>query len=439
MNTENMLRFETGISKNNLKHWGELEVVKEFVQNVVFASTILGDEISISHDGVKAIIYNTPHGFTKGKLLIGESEQSGVEGAPGEYGEGMKAAMAVARRLGLKLKIVTNGFTVHPELEPSSLDADVETLVFYIEDTDLSSGTTVELECSRGNFDTALSYFAVLNGVREEVVKTDTIIDEVKDTVFVNGVKITEIPSVFSYNFTDPSLMNRDRTSVDMTKVKTHVSKQLAKITDVGMASQVLLSILDKDSLLEAQSGIYEWEADHTLWRQAVLMSIGDKVCIATGTECDSKAMYHKFKVLTNVPSKWKYFFTEYLGVPESSHIESLRVKPKNVHRKPDADSSANLGWAKRLIKIYYADYGTVKVSDKVYDQFGNECLGTYEPGSDIIWISRGVLHDKKQTFTTLLHETVHKITGASDNTPGFVKGWEDASYGILMRGRLDG
>lgn len=423
------------MSANNLPHWGEVEAVKEFIQNMVFAKTILRDEISIKYENGKAIISNSPSGFNKGKLLIGESEQRSVSGAPGEYGEGTKAGMCVARRLGLSVTLQTNGFKVTPELEPSSIDSSVNSLVFYIEDNNIHTGTTVEIECSEESLQQAKSYFAVLNGIDEELLNTESIIDSISDTIYVNGVKITETTSIQSYNFTSPELMNRDRNSVNMDKVKGEVSQLISKINEVDRASVILQEIINNDELLEAQSGIQEWGANAEVWKEAVHRLYGDKVAISTGTDSDTKARYHKFNLISKLPNKWLWFFKQYLEIYTTDELDALSTPSTRASVKPHGTESTNLGWCKRLIKLYYGDYGTVKVSNKVLDQHNNECYGCYDPTTDIIWLEKSILSDKEQCFKTLLHETVHRITGASDNTLEFTRGWEEATWGILMRG----
>jgi len=251
-----MERYEIGVSINNLRNWNILEAVKEVVQNNVYAKTILGDECSIVHDGTYVIIKNSPSGFTKGKLIIGESEQAGVEGAPGSYGEGLKMAMLVARRLNRKCHIETNGFTVYPEIEPSTLDPEVQTLVFYIEENDNTEGTTCYIECDEDILKEACSYFAILNNVNPETVKINSIIPDTK-AVFINGVKISETNSILGYNFTDEKLMNRDRTTVDGDLVIKEVRVLLQYINSVPLARTVLKGILEDDTLMESQAGVF--------------------------------------------------------------------------------------------------------------------------------------------------------------------------------------
>lgn len=435
------MRYETGISENYVNNWGMVEVLKEIVQNVVYSKSILGDEISITHDGKYAIIKNTPHGFSKGKLLVGESGQRNVKGAPGCYGEGIKLAMLVARKLIKEFSFETTGFSVRPELEPSELDTEVNVLTLYITDIDENSGTTFKIECSEEDLNTAKSYFAILSGISEKITMKNKIFmdkpkDQKKNVIYVNGVKITDINSIFSYNFTNTELMNRDRSTVDLYAIQAHVARQLSYIKDVGMASIVIDSILQDDSLLESQSGILEISADTGIWKQALEMNFGKKVAISVGGQSDTQAMYKRFTLLKSIPYAWKYFFQGTLGIPETDNLSEVRNLYSNKSVKPIKSSSANLGWAKRYIKLYIGDYGKVKIAKAVYDKHQNKCDGLYDPEQDIIWITESILESKEETFKTLLHETLHKLTGADDNTEEFTQVFEDACYKILMRGR---
>lgn len=432
-------RYETGISENNLRHWGMLEVLKEFLQNAVYAKTILKNEIKISYENGYAIISNSPSGFSKGKLLIGESEQADVAGAPGQYGEGMKAAMAVAVRCGKDVEILTNGFSVTPMLEPSSIDPEVKSLVFYISDNDLNNGTVFSVECDEKTLEEAKTYFAVLDGVDPQLVSGDNILDDYENCVYINGVLVSEMSTVFGYNFTNPDLMNRDRTSINTEKLKTEVRLMLLRLKSSSRIEEILKKVVEDNNSVESQlyMDFYDPETaggSIVAWKMAASLVFGSKVAMASGTDSDTKARYHKFKLLTNVPSGWRWFFSNVLGIKPSNQLEELIDRPKNKHVKPVAEENGNLGWAKRIVKMYYGDYGTVRVSEEVVDQFGNPCKGLYERKTDITWLKRELLSSREETFKTLLHETIHRVSGAEDNTAYFTQQWEQACWNIFNR-----
>lgn len=429
----NKQRFETNISANYLPNWDELFVVKEFLQNAVYAKSILEDDISITHDGEYAVISNNPSGFTKDKLLIGESDQRDKAGSPGNFGEGFKIALVAANRLDMDVHIRTIGFDVTSALETSSLGNSVKSLVFYIEDTDHTEGTTFKVRCSEEVLELAKTYFAVLQGVDIETTKTNTIMKD-HAGVYSNGVKITDTPAVYGYNFTDSNLINRDRTTVDMERLKSSTSDILVGLNDEEAIENILEVMLDDDSVLEAQSGI-SFSLNLPLWKKVIHKMFGSKVALATGSESDTQARYRKFNLISNLPKSWHWFFTRELEILPSNQLRATTVDT-NKHRKGTVEENRNMGWAKRLIKMYYADYGTVKVSESVKDQFGNDCLGLYDRAKDVIWINASILGDKEQLFKTLLHETIHRETGASDNTVEFTRGWEHASWMILTKGK---
>lgn len=430
-------RFETGISENNLKHWGELEMVKEFLQNAVYAKTILGDKVELKYVDGLALIHNYPSGFTKGKLLVGESEQADVAGAPGQYGEGMKAAMAVAKRLGKQCIVATNGFTVAPQLLPSTLDPSVRTLIFDITDTDMNKGTCFTVECSEEVFEEAKKSFAVLQGHAPEVVSKDSIIRGLEESgdIYVNGVRVYKTNAVLSYNFTDTKMMNRDRSSVDMVHVKRFVKPLLAGISEIGLAMRIIKAILRDDTLLEAQAA--PSHDGKNIWKDAFSQIYNGKrkFAISSNSEDDTQASYRQYKVLS-LPSDWQYFCNHELGFPYTDDLAKAAKKTSRVHRKPAPELSQNIGWAKRLVKLYYGDYGTVKIAEDLHDEHDCKCYGLYDSATDVIWLDKSILDHKEMLFTTLLHETIHRVSGAKDNTSAFTAQWEKACWGILTKGK---
>lgn len=431
-------RFETGISENNLPHWGELEAVKEFVQNLVYSKSELKDSISIQYDNNCAVLWNTPSGFDKSKLLIGESEQRDSETAPGNYGEGIKVAMLVLRRLGIDVSIQTNGFRVTAELEPSSLDSSVKALIFYIEDNNIYGGTKVTISCSEHILEKAKSHFLALDEDVEDIDNMigSSVLEGHSGEIYVNGVLVTTRPAIFGYNIMDKTIMNRDRTAVDEKALKENIQTILSKLEDSNQIRKVLDGILSDNSLLESSSGVGIISTIRSkIWIEELHKKYGStKLCIATGGTSDTQARYRRFVVIPGVPCAWSYVFDWTFNIQPSNRLPfDDSVKYTSV--KPKGDNSTNLGWCKRLIKLYYADYGTVKIARDLKDGYGNSCYGLYISGDDVIWLDESILDDKELTFKTLLHETVHKVTGARDNTEEFTKGFENACWGILNRG----
>jgi hypothetical protein len=286
------------------------------------------------------------------------------------------------------------------------------------------------IQCSEVVYEHAKSAFAILNGVEEELVKENSVLSDEGGSIYVNGVLVYKYPSVFNYNFTDAKLMNRDRSTVDINMVRGSVSGVMKHMTS-GMIKAIIQAGMKDDTILEAQCTPQNTPA----WKTAMVHTYGSKVAIHTMPESDTQAKYRGFKIISP-PKMWESFLVYNCDIPYSSDIAKKAKAASKIHRKPSADESANLGWAKRLIKLYYADYGTVKVSEDLHDEYGNKCYGLYDRKTGVTWLEKGILTNKQETFKTLLHETVHRETGSSDNTEEFTRGWEHASWMILTRGK---
>lgn len=222
------LRIETTISVNYVPHWDVLSAVKEFVQNAVFAKTILDARIKLCHDGKFAHISDNGSGFSKDKLTIGEGEQHSYEYAPGDIGEGMKLALLVAARNNLACKIETVGFTVEPKIEQGVLGGNV--LVMYIHDNNKPKGTEFTIECDPDVFERAKGSFAILNDIPLDAVKESCLLPNHPNKVYVAGVLVSEPDSLFGYSSTNKALINRDRSTVDHDPLAAEVKRLLASI-----------------------------------------------------------------------------------------------------------------------------------------------------------------------------------------------------------------
>jgi hypothetical protein len=198
-----------------------------------------------------------------------------------------------------------------------------------------------------------------------------------------------------------------------------------------GMIKAIIQAGMKDDTILEAQCKPQNIQA----WKVAIAHTYGTKVAIHSTIESDTQAKYRGFKIITP-PSAWESFLVWSVDIPYASDIAKQAKASSRTHRKPSADESHNLGWAKRLIKLYYADYGTVKVAEDLHDEYGNKCDGLYDRKTGVTWLEKDILDNKEKTFKTLLHETVHRETGARDNTEEFTAGWEHASWMILTRGK---
>jgi hypothetical protein len=501
-------RFETGISINNLKNWTVVDATKEFLQNAVYAKSILKNKITIEHDEETktTTIKNTPSGFEKSKLLIGESNQRGVVGSPGEFGEGMKVAFAVLLRNGIEIEVQTNNFKVVPSLEPSSLDPNVRVLWYNIENNWIKGGTTVIIRgIEKEDLEKARSFFYLLNDnfkTVNNVEKVDdrvieTIMEEVKNQylnvdpqvlesevlevideinqervekvektnkkqsfrslkqntsqncilgiaenglgkIYINGVLIQEIPALFDYNFIEVDLMNRDRSSLDNSKLKGAIRRVVNELKNKKYIEILLRNAIEENETIENNIKFYSSDikncGNDKIWRKVKNQIWTKKVCIHGNN--DGQADYRGFEII-EVGYEWIDIFTNVLGIKISDNISELakKIKREVVKLKELTEiERKNLNWSKKMINTYYADLWKIKIVDNLIDQYEERALGLCDYSNQIIWIDRDILTKKERCFEVLVHETAHKESEASDKTVEFERELARAAWKFANR-----
>ena len=430
------LRVETTNSKDYLPHWGTVNAVKELLQNAVYAKTVLGAKIKLEYDGRLAHISDNAQGFTMDKLMIGKSEQRESEISPGFFGEGMKLSLLVAARQKMECHFETVGFSVEGAIEVGVLGSD--TFVMYITPTKRKRGTEFIIECTEEEFSEARKSFAVLNGVLQTHVMIETLLPDMSNKVYVAGVLVSEPNSLWGYNLMDKSLINRDRSTVDHDLLLSKVSEVLSNITKPALAEQLLRAVTDEHSkeFLEetacpSTNSLRYDDKRREMWKAAARKVLGSKLCIATGDDNDTSARYRGFKILTGLNYDWRYFFDCVLNIPYSRDIARVEKKPKRKAITLIPEEKQLLGRYKRTVKAFYADCGKVKIADDLRDSFNNPCSGLYDRGTGTIWLDRTVLSSEEELFMTLLHETNHRQSGATDNTVAFTEAWEQICWSL--------
>ena len=84
--------------------------------------------------------------------------------------------------------------------------------------------------------------------------------------------------------------------------------------------------------------------------------------------------------------------------------------------------------------KHYHSPVRPLKVVKTLDEVVGSGVNGVYNTGEDTIYIAyKELLWSLEQVVETVLHETVHKATGAGDLTPKFQKAQDKLSAGLLL------
>ena len=432
-----IIRKETALNPDYLPLWKMYEATKELLQNHVFARQILNafGSISYNNNNNTLIIEDDGPGFGLEMFLLGKGEQKNTQNAPGQNAEGMKISFLIAARENKKLYAEIPGYNISANIEPSSFGENE--LVFYASPNDRVKGTRFVIEVEKEVYQRAVQGFGYLAAKTEqerESFSKASIINNNKSQIFVNGVLIeTPIKTIngYSYNLIgkdDTNLTNRDRNRISEYHGNSEIWKQvISNITDKKVIANILKNA--SNNTIETYEGNPYW-IDKVLWREVVAEQFGSKVCYATGEKSDGQAKYRKFKVLKTPVDGMRYLFNS-LGIVASSEIfkDTQKIKHNMVQLKDlESVEHENIKEVRNLIqKHYIPKIWALRYVDDLRDEFDNICLGLCVYDEEKIYLNKKILSDYDQLFKTLLHEVVHQVSRAEDNTTEFEREWANA------------
>ena len=87
------------------KHWKEWEAIRELIQNALDSDK---QTTRIYKQDGNLIIEDKGKGLQVKHLLLGISEKQDKENTRGQFGEGLKIALIVLKRLGYDVEIISN-------------------------------------------------------------------------------------------------------------------------------------------------------------------------------------------------------------------------------------------------------------------------------------------------------------------------------------------
>ena len=432
---QKVIRKETALNPDYLPNWGIYEATKELLQNHVFARQILLADGNINYNnGILTITDNGP-GFGLEMFLLGKGEQKNTQNAPGQNAEGMKISFLIAARENKKLVGEIPGFNIHAEIEDSSFGE--KELVFYASQNSRKVGTKFTIEVEKEIYQRALQGFGYLSARNEqerEAFSKASLINNNKSQIYVNGVLIeTPIKTIngYSYNLIgkdDTNLTNRDRNRLSEHHGNHEIWKQIiSNITDKKVIESILKSA--SNNTIETYDA-HPYFVNKPLWKEVIQELYGNNVCYATGEKSDGQAKYRRFKVLKTPVDGMRYLFHS-LGILPSNEIFKNKEKIKhNMIQLKDLkeEEHNNIKEVRNIIQKHYCPkIWPLRYVEDLRDEFKNSALGMCDRLEQKIYLDKSILLDYDELFKTLLHEVVHQVSGASDNTEEFTEEWSKA------------
>jgi len=292
------------------KDWDIVAAIREFLSNMLDTKA----DYTYYYSNGFGYMSDKGKGLTKKDFIFGESTRD--ESQIGQFGEGMKMALITMLRNNRKVEIATVGFTVLVE-KVYSEDYDSEVMLLTFEDNNIQLGTTIKVECSKKEFQTAVNLFLEL---RNDVEQLDKGIYLPAGDVYIMGLKTTSIPNMlFSYNILDKSMTNRDRNIVATDKLQANLISILENMKNVKAIRIFLENFETNPTAYEYQLQIFPKHVDQ--WKKALNKIYKDgKYALSSDLQSDLSATAMGYKVFRNIPYHVSNILRQ-LDIPYSSEI----------------------------------------------------------------------------------------------------------------------
>lgn len=446
----------TSISPEYVKNWTLEMAIRELLQNLLDTENEFGCPISVRRREIFAEIRDNGPGLELKHLALGISEKG--ETSIGQFGEGLKLALLVFAREKRYIELRSRDYSLVPVIQESEYGT--PTLFFNLrEGLRYIQGTTIKFRCTKNELNAGKRYFPTRFNVKGSKVKW-VVKDKISlpaGKVYVNGSLIMEFEekeALFSYHLTGAeakNLSNRDRTVVDQNKLRYAIREEIIDKTPAKDMMPWLKRIFQVFST-QTEVGIQmlpslegnlrpgyhytdeEKEEIVALWKTVV----GKRGVIATRNRRDVLAKRFGYEPITLHSMNWEWQLKDY-GIQSSEDIVKEKPLSEMADTIPEAElydeERENLEMAKKLVTNYYADPGYIGVVDSLKDfvsSYSSCALGLYHNSEDKIFVTRDVLVDLELACKVILHETIHKVTGAGDLTEQFQNAQDGISGKLL-------
>ena len=414
-----MIEVETyslNLARGYVKEWGVKEGLREIIANAYDESGALLD-----YEDGKAIISND--GTLEWKhLTLGTSEKK--ENAIGQFGEGLKVGALALVRAGRKVTALSDNLSVVFEMK----DLHGVEVLFATEIVgNAQPGRTVVIvePITYDEYDEAKALFVPY--AHEDILWPRTNKAPVK--VYMRGVLVQELKEegYCDINFADRSIVNRDRSVLDMSKIKTLAANIIANQGDPSFWFSKLIS---KEDIFE--KGLY-WGYSSSLtskarekWERELEVkknTVNGKLCY-----CDPYADANVVNKLIDNGwgvAKVPYSFANLLnGLGVSSVIEAVIIEQNEMIEKGSdviplkflsSDEKNMYEFLLKTAQEHFEFDGTEFIIVKDNDNF----VGLSRDHK--IYLTRQVLSKPiLEAISVVVEECIHHSTLAGDLTRSF-------------------
>ena len=227
-----------------VEHWGMADALREWIANALDTHTPLTLQWA---DGT-AVIEDAGLGLTSAHFALGASDKRTDAHAIGHFGEGWKLGLVVAAAQGRACRIDTVGFTLTPRLAPHPHFGPTPVLWMDRTPNTRPVGTRIRIACTAEEWETARTHFLAL----APLASVSPHVFSPGGSLYVMGVRVMPLASLFSYSLTDRSLTNRDRHLVDITQAQPQITRLIEEEAAAAVLPALLQALVDGDAPLES-------------------------------------------------------------------------------------------------------------------------------------------------------------------------------------------
>jgi len=413
------MKYTYLISEKYCENWTIQSAIREIIANALDADS----EPELAWANGKGTVANIGCFIETSHLLLGESTKRETESNIGQFGEGFKIAALVFVRQGRKFSIRTkkNNFVFFTKYSEdfgcNILGVDVKECEKEID------GTYVGFECSEDEFNSAKNLFIKFNPVPEI---TDQVLNS-SGRIYVLGVQVLDhFNSLFGYNISHKTLINRDRTILDTSALNREITSILSSCKNETVIEKLITNGNEFSSMAEYANQIYiSWDAKE-VWRDVLKKLYGDKIAIAVNEPSfDHRAKYLGYKVI-DLGNTLNNTLRYSLGIEKTSDIKIDKITKFVQFDELSDDEKACLSESISTFDKLFDGHPW----DNVYftDELGEDSEAQRQEST--IFLNRKNSTDYNKVMSSIIHEAAHITSNSGDMMEGF----EDELLSYMMK-----
>ena len=400
------------------KRWSTWEVIREFVQNILDEQD-QGKEATIRYDKKsQTLLLENEGSLGRERLLLGSTSKAGDTRTRGEFGEGLKLAIAVGLRLGMEFKIVAGSEIWIPKIEHSE-EFNSETIVIHTRKIKDRGKVTVEIkpldektwkevqQRVLSMYDLPeKSYLGMYSG-------KILLAPKLKGKLFVKGLYVCNLDDFkygYDLNYVE---LDRDRRLAESHSLNRYVRDVWKEAVTGGKATpEMVLDILKSECGESTKcfggERLYDYGGERFYQEitEAWSKEYGEDAIPVSTMQESIQAEQHGMRGVV-VPRGMRNAVEKQMG----SFVSRVKQKESDVTARygwgeMTDDEKANLLWVSQL----FDRIGEKALDIVIVDFVGRKYLGTFrrKDGEDEIRVARWAVNDKDLLLKIIVHEFSH-------------------------------